>query len=268
MIKEENYILNNGIKIPKVGYGTWQITNKEELINGVSWALKNGYTHIDTATVYRNEQYIKEALKLNNVKRENLFITSKLPANKKGYEITYSEFNESLKRLGLDYLDLYLIHAPRPWDDKSGFDFMPQNIASYKAMEELYRSGSIRAIGVSNFNVEELKELMANCTIKPMVNQIKVHIGHSNQDIVAFCQENGILVEAYSPLGTGKLFKNEKVQAVARKYNVSLAQLANRWCLQNNTLPLPKSVHEEYIKQNIDLDFVITDEDMKYLNSL
>ena len=268
MIKNDCFTLYNGVKIPKVGFGTWQITDREEAIKSVCWALEAGYTHIDTATVYRNESFIKEALELAKADRSKLFITTKLPASKKGYAVAMEEFNDSLINLGLDYVDLYLIHAPRPWGDTTDIDYMPANIESWKAMEELYKQGKIRSIGVSNFNVEQLKQLMDATEIKPMVNQIKVHIGAKNQEIKDFCDKNGILVEAYSPYATGKLFANEEVKKIADRYNVSMARLANRWCLQYGTLPLPKSVHQDRIIENLDLDFEISEEDMKILTNL
>lgn len=267
MIKNEYYNLYNGVKIPKVGYGTWQITNREECINGVLWAIEAGYTHIDTATAYQNESFIREAFEKGNIDRKKIFITSKLHAARKGYDITKEEFYKSLKNLGTDYLDLYLIHAPRPWGDTTDTDYMPMNIESWKAMEELYEEGKIKAIGVSNFSISDLKTLMEKTRIKPMVNQIKVHIGHPNTELKDFCCEQGILVEAYSPLATGRIFNYENVKNMAIKYNVSVAQLSIRWCLQKGMLPLPKSVHKDRIFENINLDFEISEKDMDILSS-
>lgn len=268
MIRNENFVLANGVKIPKVGYGTWQITDREECINGTIWALEEGYRHIDTAAAYGNEAFIKEALQKGEFKREDVFITSKLMADKKGYDVALEELEKTIKNLGVDYLDLYLIHAPRPWGDTSDHDYMPANIESWKAMEKLYKEGKIKSIGVSNFNIDQLKALIAATEIKPMVNQIRVHIGAPNTEIREFCKKEGILVEAYSPLATGRIFNNEKVVAMAVKYNVSVAQLCNRWVLQEDMLPLPKSVHQGRIKENINVDFEISQEDIKYLSSL
>lgn len=268
MIKNEVYTLYNGVQIPKVGFGTWQITDKEQCINSTLWALEAGYRHIDTAAAYQNEQFIKEALAKTTIPRNEIFITSKLHAEKKGYQVALDEFHKTIERLGVDYLDLYLIHAPKPWGDTSGFDYMPLNIESWKAMEELYKQGKIRSIGVSNFNVDQLKQLISATSIKPMVNQIKMHIGYPNQEIMAFCQKNDILVEAYSPNATGRLSQKEAVKAMADTYNVSVSQLGNRWCLEHNTLPLPKSVHKEWIEENIALDFVIKPVDFKALNEM
>lgn len=265
MIKKENYALSNGVLIPKVGYGTWQITDKDECVKGTLWALAAGYRHIDTASVYKNEEFIGQALKKTKVKREDLFITSKLAGNKKGYDVTIEEFNQSLKRLKLDYLDLYLIHAPRPWGDVSEIDYTPQNIESWKAMIDLYHQGKIKAIGVSNFSKEDIQALVLATNFVPHVNQIKVHIGHNNSEIKNYCQENNILVEAYCPLASGAIFSQTGLLAMAKKYNVSLAQLALRWCLDINTLPLPKSVTEKRIYENIELDFTLSENDIEIL---
>jgi diketogulonate reductase-like aldo/keto reductase len=268
MIKNKNFVLANGVEIPKVGYGTWQIRDREECINGTIWALNAGYRHIDTAAAYGNEMFIREALEKGKFKREDVFITSKLPATKKGYDVTLEEFDQTIKNLGVDYLDLYLIHAPKPWGDTTGKDFMPDNIESWKAMEKLYKEGKIKAIGVSNFSIEELKRLIAATEIKPMVNQIHLHIGSPNKELSEFCKKEGILVEAYSPLATGKIFTNEDIAAMAKKYKVSVAQLCIRWVIQKDMLPLPKSVHEGRIKENIDIDFEISKEDMEFLSNL
>lgn len=268
MIRNEDFILSNGVKIPKVGYGTWQITDRDECINGTLYAIEAGYRHIDTAAAYNNEEFIAEALAKAKVKRENLFITSKLHATKKGYDVAKEEFAKTLERLNTDYLDLYLIHAPKPWGDTSGKDYMPLNIESWKAMEDLYKEGKIKSIGVSNFSIEQLKTLMAATEIKPMVNQIRSHIGAPNAELVEFCQKEGILVEAYSPLATGRIFDNQEVVKMAEKLNVTVAQLSIRWCLEKGMLPLPKSVNEGRIKENIDLDFEIDKKDIEFLSSL
>jgi len=268
MVRNENFKLANGVEIPKVGYGTWQIRDREECINGTIWALKAGYRHIDTAAAYGNEGFIKEALEKEKIKREDVFITSKLHAAKKGYDVAIAEFDQTIKNLGVDYLDLYLIHAPKPWGDTSGKDFMPDNIESWKAMEKLYKEGKIKAIGVSNFSIEDLKTLIAATEIKPMVNQIHLHIGSPNKELSEFCKREGILVEAYSPLATGKIFSNEEIAKIAKKYNVSIAQLCIRWVIQKDMLPLPKSTHKDRINENINIDFEISKEDMDYLSNL
>lgn len=269
MIKDEFYILRNGVKIPKVGFGTWQNNSKEECINSVVTALKNGYRHIDTAAAYGNEEYIKEAIEKSGIDRKDIFITSKLPAEKKGYQVCKEEFENTLKRLGTDYLDLYLIHAPNPWGmDQNSLENMPLNIESWKMMEELYNEGKIRAIGVSNFNNEQINILRTMTSIVPMVNQVYCHIGVPRLDLLEYCEEHNILLEAYCPLGTGRLIKNEKLIAISEKYNVSVAQLCIKWCLDLNTLPLPKSVHEKYIIDNLNIDFKISKKDFEYLKTI
>ncbi|MFA6627226.1 MAG: aldo/keto reductase [Bacilli bacterium] len=266
-IKQENYKLQNGKLIPKVGYGTWQITDEESCVQGVKWALNNGYRHIDTAAAYGNEEYIAKAIKQSNIKRSDLFITSKLKAEKKGYDLTIDEFNKTIARLGTTYLDLYLIHAPRPWGDVSEVDYTSLNIESWKAMIDLYNQGKIKAIGVSNFSAQDIDSLIKATDFIPHVNQIKVHVGHNNASTKMYCDQKGILVEAYCPLASGRIFQQVELADIAAKYNVSLAQLSIRWCLQYGTLPLPKSTHEGRIIENIKLDFTISKEDMDQLST-
>ncbi len=264
-MKVKSFILSNGVKIPQVGYGTWQITDEKECVDGVLWALEAGYYHIDTAAVYKNEQFIAKALEKTKIPRQDIFITSKLNASKKGYDVTLEEFNETLKRLNTDYLDLYLIHAPRPWGDTSEVNYDQGNIESWKAMIDLYKQGKIKAIGVSNFDERDIENLIKATGFVPHVNQIKIHIGYPNKKIKEYCEANNILVEAYCPLANGKIFKEQELVEFSKKYHVSLAQLAIRWCLDYNTLPLPKSVKEARIIENFKLDFKITQSDFDYL---
>ncbi|MGL4948749.1 MAG: aldo/keto reductase [Anaeroplasmataceae bacterium] len=267
MIKDEYFVLYNNVKIPKVGYGTWQVKDGEEAYNSVLEAIKTGYTHIDTARVYENEVSVGKAIKDSKFKREDLFITSKLPSTIKSYKEALESFEESLRDLDLDYLDLYLIHAPWPWNN-IGQDCSSGNVEAWKAMIELYNQGKIRSIGVSNFLVKDIKVLIDATGFKPMVNQIIYFIGNRQDEVTNYCQENDILIQAYSPLATGEIAENELLIKIAEKYNKSVAQICIRYCLEKGTLPLPKSVNKDRIKQNIDLDFVISDEDMKYLDSL
>jgi len=268
-MENDLFILNNGIKIPKIGFGTWQIQDGEECINSVKWALKYGYRHIDTAVMYRNEKSVGQAVKEFNIERKDVFITTKVPANIKTYKETIEVIEKSLATLDLGYIDLLLIHHPKPWDQRdSAKTFNEENIEVWKAMEEYYKKGLVRAIGVSNFKVSDLKNIIENTEIKPTVNQIRYFIGYTQDEIVNFCKENDILVEAYSPLATGKLLGNEEIERIAKKYNKTLPQIAIRYCLEKDVLPLPKSVHEEYIKQNFDVDFKIEKEDLDYLDSL
>ncbi|MGI6769126.1 MAG: aldo/keto reductase [Bacilli bacterium] len=264
------YTLNNGVKIPAIGFGTWQIPEGELAYNATLAALKAGYRHIDTAMVYGNEKSVGRALKDSGIKREEIFVTTKLSANIKGYEETLEEFRKSLENLGLDYLDLYLIHNVKPWGvDSDGYDYMNANIASWQAFEKLYEEGKIRSIGVSNFLPGHLKILIENSKVKPMVNQIRLHPEHIPTENISFCNENDILIEAYSPLATGKILAGEKYAEMAKKYGKSVAQILIRWSYQQGFLPLPKSVNEDRIIENLDIfDFELTPEDMDYIGKI
>ncbi len=264
MIKDEFFVLNNGVKIPKVAFGTWQIS-LDDAYESTMLALKAGYRHIDTALAYENETEIGRALKESGIKREEIFVTTKLPAQIKGYDEALEAFDISLKNLGLDYIDLYLIHAPWPWSN-IGQDCTRENIESWKAMIKLYNEGKIRSIGVSNFRPENIKPLIDATGFVPQANQIRYFIGNTQKEVVDYCNENNILIEAYSPLATSKLLTDEGVISMAKKYNVTPAQLALRYCVDNNTLPIPKSTHEERIKANLDIDFKISKEDMETLD--
>jgi len=261
------FTLYNGIKIPAIGFGTWQIPNGKVSYDAVSFALKKGYRHIDTALAYRNEPSVGSAFRDSGIERSEIFITSKLPAEIKNYDAALLSFDTTMKNIGLDYIDLYLIHAPWPWN-RMGANFTKENIKVWKAMEEINKSGRCRAIGISNFNVADVTAILDNCTIKPMVNQIKFFIGHTQEEVTQFCKKHDILVEGYSPLATGAILENEKLITIAQKYNTTLPKICIRYVLQREVLPLPKSTHPEYISENIDVDFEITEEDMAYLNSL
>ena len=267
MIKNEFFTLNNGVKIPSIGFGTWQVAEGEEGYNSCLWALKAGYRHIDTAFAYDNEPSVARAIADSGISREDIFITTKLPADIKTYEGTKEHFEKSLKNLDTDYIDLYLIHAPWPWSDV-GNDYTDGNIAAWRAMIDLYNDGRVRAIGVSNFHVKDIKAIVEATGFVPAVNQIRYFIGNTQNEITEYCQANGILVEAYSPLATGALVEHSDLTKLAEKYGVSIPQLCIRFCVENGTLPLPKSVNEARIKANLDVDFEISKEDMAYLNSL
>lgn len=267
MLKDEYYTLYNGVQIPKIGFGTWQTRDGVEAYNSVRWALEFGYRHIDTAYVYGNEKSVASAIRDSLIRREDIFITTKLPADIKTYEGALEYFEQSLKNLDTEYIDLYLIHAPWPWSNV-GMDCTSGNCAVWKAMIELYNAKRIKAIGVSNFQVSDIEALISATGVKPMVNQIRFFIGNTQEEITDYCQKNDILVEAYSPLATGELTDNPQVKAIAEKYNTSLAKICLRYCIQRNTLPLPKSVHKERIKENMEIDFELQEEDMRYLDGL
>jgi diketogulonate reductase-like aldo/keto reductase len=263
----DTYTLNTGAKIPKIGFGTWQIPNGDDAYKSVLMALKNGYRHIDTARVYGNEESVGQAIKDSGVARDDIFLTTKLPAKIKDYDGAVEAFETSISTLGVEYVDLYLIHAPWPWSEQ-GADYTEGNIEVWKAMEEFYKSGRTKAIGVSNFNVSDIQAILDNGTVKPAANQIKFYIGSTQEEITQFCQSNDILIEAYSPLATGRILNNPEVQQLAEKYDKTVAQISLRYTLQRGTVTLPKSTHEEYIMQNANLDFEIDAGDMAYLNDL
>lgn len=260
----DTFDIYNGVKIPKVAFGTWQIPASQAK-QAVSDAIKVGYRHIDTALAYQNEKEVGQAVRESGVKREDIFVTSKLPGGTKTYDGALADFETTMKNLDLDYLDLYLVHAPWPWDE-IGANYDKENTEVWRAMEEIYNSGRVKAIGVSNFNVHDLENVLKTATIKPMVDQIQYYIGFTEPKITEFAQNNDILVEAYSPLATGGLINNPDVKKIADKYGVSVPQLAIEFVIQNGVLPLPKAVHEEHIVANAKLDFTISDEDMKTLN--
>lgn len=262
----DSFTLSNGYKIPCVGFGTWQTPDGDTAVNSVKAALSSGYKHIDTAAVYGNEKSVGRGIAESKVSREELFITSKVWNKDRGYNRTMDAFNKTLPDLGLDYLDLYLIHWPANAKQFSNWDEI--NLETWRAMTQLYKEGKIRAIGVSNFLPHHLESLMKT-EIPPMVNQIEFHPGQMQSDTVSYCKKHNILVEAWSPLGTGRMLSNGTLAEIAEKYNKSVAQLCIRWCLQNEVLPLPKSVTPSRIQENSEIfDFVVSDEDMSIINSI
>lgn len=256
--------LYNGIEIPEIGFGTWHIKDEKELEFSIKTAVENGYTHIDTASKYKNEELIGNTIEKYNIPRENLFITSKLWNEDKGYDNTIKAFQETLDRLKTDYLDLYLIHWPMTADN-----WEELNAETWRAFEDLYKMGKVKAIGVSNFMIQHMESLRKTANILPMVDQIEFHPGMMQKEILEYCRNNNIVVEAWSPLGSGRMLDNEDLKRIADKYKKSVAQICVRWCVQNNVIPLPKSTHLERIKDNIDIyDFIISDEDMEYINNM
>ncbi|RVU71537.1 MULTISPECIES: aldo/keto reductase [Lactobacillus] len=263
----DTYTLNNGVKIPVVGFGTWQTPSGEVAKESVLAALNSGYRHIDTAAAYGNEESVGEGIKASGINRHDLFVTTKLWNSDHGYDKTKQAIDTSLEKLGLDYLDLYLIHWPNPAAMRDHWAEL--NAESWQAMEEAVKAGKIRAIGVSNFRKHHLDELLKTAEIKPAVNQNYLNPSDMQEDLVKYNNELGILNEAYSPLGTGGLLGNETVKAVGEHYGKSPAQVLIRWSLQHGFLPLPKSVHPKYIEANAEVfDFEISPEDMKTLDGL
>lgn len=263
----ETYTLSNGVGIPKVGFGTWQIPAGQEAYESVMMALKAGYRHIDTAHAYGNEESVGRAVKDFGIERDQVFITSKLPAQIKEAHEARRYFVETLGNLGTDYLDLYLIHAPWPWD-RIGEKNDAGNRAVWEVFEEQYEAGRLRAIGVSNFDVHDLENLFEMATIKPMVNQIQYYVGFTEPKITDFSQKNGLLVEAYSPLATGDVLRNPSIGEIANKYGVTPAQIALRFCIENGVLPLPKATSQEHIVANAALDFSLDAADLEALRNM
>lgn len=250
--------LSNKIRMPWLGYGTYKASGKE-LIEGVQFALSIGYRLIDTAEMYDNEEEIGKAIKESGIPRNEIFITSKVWNTNQGYENTLKSFNNSLKRLNVDYLDLYLIHWP-----VSG-----KYIETWKALEKLYRDGKVRAIGVSNFLIHHLQNIMDKCEIVPMVNQIEFHPHLVQKDLLNFCKINKIQLEAWSPLMRGRINEIPEIVEIAKKYNKTPAQIVLRWDLQHEVVTIPKSVHKERIKENANIfDFELSEIDMKIIDGL
>lgn len=262
----KNIVLYNGILMPEIGFGTWKAPTGEVTVEAVKAAIECGYTHIDCAAIYGNEKEVGLGIKESNVDRKNLFITSKLWNDVRGYQETIDAFNQTLSDLQLDYLDLYSIHWPRPV--KYHDNYIEKNIESWKAMEDLYKQGKIKAIGVSNFKVHHMEEIMKNCEIKPMVNQIEFHPSCLEKEIRDFCKKENIVVTGYSPLANGKVFECKELVEFSEKYGVSIAQLCIRYALQHDVIPLVKSVTKERIKANLNVNFVISDEDVEKIDKI
>ena len=269
VFKDQNstYKLHNGVEIPCIGFGMWQTPSDEVGVDSVKSAIRAGYTHIDTAQAYRNEGCVGKAIRELGVNRSELFITTKLWNDCHSYNLAMSSFEESLRLLGTDYVDLFLIHWPNPLLFRERWE--EANAETWKAMEELYKDGKVRAIGISNFHPHHIDALLKTATVKPMVNQIRLCPGETQDDIVNYSRENGMILEAYSPLGTGKIFSVPEMQSLADKYGKSIAQICVRWSLQRGYLPLPKSVHAERIEENLKVfDFELSDEDVDMIAGL
>ena len=264
----EFFELSNGLKIPKVGLGTWLIDN-DKVEEVVECALEAGYRHIDTAQAYGNEEGVGKAIRKSNIARQDLFITSKIAAEAKTYQEAYDSINETLNKMGLDYLDLMIIHSPQPWQEfRDDNRYFKENKEVWKALETAYQEGKVKAIGVSNFLKDDLEKVLTSCQIKPMVNQILTHISNTKTELIKFCKENDILVEAYSPIAHGAILKNENIIAMANKYNVSVARLCIRYIIQLGLVALPKASSKEHLIDNLKVDFEISEEDMEVLKAI
>lgn len=253
--------LHNGVKMPWFGLGVFKMKEGEEAVSSVKAAIELGYRSIDTAAFYENETGVGQAILEVSVPREELFITTKVWNSNQGYETTLAAFDESIKKLGLDYLDLYLIHWPLPAKGKYK--------ETWKALEKLYKDGKVRAIGVSNFNISHLEDLIADCEVVPMVNQVEYHPCLTQTELHEFCKKNQIQLEAWSPLMRGKLLGEPTLVEIAQKYQKSVAQIILRWDLQNEVVTIPKSVKPERIKENANIfDFALTAEEIAIINQL
>ena len=268
MILEDKYTLSNGVEIPKLGLGTWFIRDNDAG-QAVKDAARIGYRHIDTAQAYGNERGVGDGIRTCGVKREDMFVTTKLAAEIKSYQKAVASIDQSLKTLGLDYVDMMIIHSPKPWRQFHEEDrFLDGNRQAWRALEEAYKAGKLRAIGLSNFEQTDIDNILGSCTVKPMVNQILAHISNTPEELIQYSQGKGMLVEAHSPVAHGELMKNREVKNIAGKYGVSVPQLSIRYALQLGLLPIPKTADPAHMKTNADVDFEISDEDMDFLKNL
>ena len=258
--------LANGVQIPQLGLGTWFIPD-ESAADAVKAAVELGYRHIDTAQAYGNERGVGEGVRTCGVPREELFVVSKVAAEHKTYESAAASIDETLRKTGLEYMDMMIIHSPQPWDKVNQCDdrYVEGNRAAWRALEDAYKAGKVRAIGVSNFQIGDLESLMETATVKPMVNQILLHISNTPLELVDYCQKQGIAVEAYSPIAHGEILHQPEISAMAQKYGVSVPQLCIRYALQLGAIALPKTANPAHMKTNADVDFVISDADMDAL---
>ena len=258
--------LKNGVAVPQLGLGTWFIEDAKAA-DAVKAAAKLGYRHFDTAQAYGNERGVGEGIRTCGVPRAELFLTSKVAAEHKTYEDAKNSIDETLRKTGLDYLDMMIIHSPQPWDKVNQCEdrYVEGNRAAWRALEDAYKAGKLRAIGVSNFQVGDLESLLKDCTIQPMVNQILLHISNTPLELVDYCQKNGIVVEAYSPIAHGEILHQPEIAAMARKYGVSVPQLCIRYTLQLGAISLPKTADPAHMATNAEVDFAISAEDMETL---
>ena len=267
MMFNKTYTLSNGVNIPKLGLGTWMIDDTS-VSEAVRQAVSIGYRHIDTAQAYQNEVGVGNGIHTSGVPRADIFVTSKVAAEAKSYQTAANSITASLEKMGLDYIDMMLIHSPQPWAEWRGEKrYYDENMDVWLALEDAYKAGNLKAIGVSNFLVDDLENVLAGCAIKPMVNQILTHVGNTPMDLIRFCQENGIVVEAYSPIAHGEALRNAQIVAMADTYRVSVAQLCINYVLALGAVALPKTANPAHMKDNALLDFTLSEEDMERLKA-
>ena len=269
MIFSETYMLSNGVTIPKLALGTWFIPD-DQASEAVRQAVSIGYRHFDTAQAYGNEAGVGEGVKSCGISRKDIFVTSKIAAEHKTYQSAAESIDRTLETMGLDYVDLMIIHSPQPWVEvnQSENRYVEENRGVWRALEDALAAGKVRAIGVSNFLKEDIDNLWATANVKPMVNQVLCHISNTPIDLIRYCQSKGIVMEAYSPVAHGEVLKNEEIKRMAEKYSVSIPQLCIRYDLQLGMVVLPKTASPEHMKANAELDFVISPEDMELLGKM
>lgn len=261
--------LANGVEVPVLGLGTWLMDN-DEAAAAVEAALKLGYRHIDTAQAYGNEAGVGRGIAASGIAREDVFVTTKVTAEHKDFESAVASIDASLATAGLDYFDLVIIHSPQPWAKVNQSDdrYLEGNREAWRALEEAYAAGKVRAIGVSNFLEADLENILSSCNVKPMVNQVLAHVGNMSSDLVAWCKEHGIVVEAYSPVAHGAVLDSPEIARIAVTYGVSVPQLCIRYCLQLGLIALPKTANPVHMAANADVDFEISAADMDALSAL
>ncbi|MCC3278422.1 aldo/keto reductase [Arthrobacter sp. zg-Y40] len=264
MVLDDTYTLANGQPIPKLGLGTWFIDDGAAA-QAVRDAVEIGYRNIDTAQAYGNERGVGEGVRTGGVPRGELFVSSKLAAEIKDYDGAVAAIDGSLATMGLEYLDLMLIHSPQPWNDWRGGTYAEGNRQAWRALEEAQQAGKLRSIGVSNFEQSDLENIIEVCTVAPQVNQVLFHVGNTPDDLLSYCTGQGVLIEAYSPIAHGEILENTDVADMAARYSVTVPQLCIRYALQMGTVPLPKTANPDHMRENAQVDFTISDEDISAL---
>lgn len=265
----ETFKLNDGRDIPVLGLGTWMIA-ADKTAQAIREALNLGYRHIDTAQAYGNEAEVGEGVRTSGIPREEIFVTTKIAAEHKAYESAAQSIDDSLAKMGLDYIDLMIIHSPQPWAEwrDSNKNFDDGNLAAWRALEDAQKAGKVKSIGLSNFLTADVQNILDNGSVTPAVNQILTHVGNTPLDLIDFCQKHNILVEAYSPITHGETLKSPAIVAMAEKYNISVAQLCIKYVIQLGLVALPKTANPEHMKSNATLNFTISDADMEALKSI
>ena len=267
MVLNETFTLSNGVRIPKLGLGTWFIDDGKAA-QAVRESVAIGYRNIDTAQAYGNERGVGEGVRTSGIPRDELFVSTKLAAEIKNYDDATAAIGGSLATMGLDRIDLMLIHSPQPWDDFRGGDYAEGNREAWRALEDAYTAGKLRSIGVSNFEQQDIDNILSSCTVAPQVNQVLVHVGNTPAELIAYCEGKNILIEAYSPIAHGEILKNPDVGAMANRYGVTVPQLCIRYTVELGAVPLPKTANPGHMRSNARVDFVISDEDMDVLRNM